>query len=97
VLAADVMGGIGLVALAANLACLLLLSQRRADDINKRSAWLCSQNNVMANRGVLLAAGGVFVTSSAWPDIAIGLLIAAMFLSSALGVLREARRALQRS
>lgn len=96
-LAADVMGGIGLVALAANLACLLLLSQRRADDINKRSAWLCSQNNVMANRGVLLAAGGVFVTSSAWPDIAIGLLIAAMFLTSALGVLREARRALQRS
>lgn len=95
--AADVMGWIGLLALAANLACLLLLRRRRADDINMRSAWLCSRNDVMANAGVLLAAAGVFVTSSAWPDIAIGLLIAAMFATSALGVIREARRALQRS
>ena len=95
--AADVMGGIGLVALAANLACLFLLRRRRADDINMRSAWLCSRNDVMANAGVLLAAAGVFVTSSAWPDIAIGLLIAAMFVTSAIGVIREARRALQRS
>ena len=93
--AADVMGGIGLVALAANLACLLLLRRRRADDINMRSAWLCSRNDVMANAGVLLAAAGVFVTSSAWPDIAIGLLIAAMFVTSAFSVIREARRALQ--
>jgi Co/Zn/Cd efflux system component len=51
----------------------------------------------MANAGVLLAAAGVFVTSSAWPDLAIGLLIAAVFATSAFGVIREARRALQHS
>ena len=95
--AADVMGVIGLLALAANLACLLLLHRRRADDINMRSAWLCSRNDVMANTGVLLAAVGVFVTGSAWPDLTIGLLIAAMFAASALGVIRDARRALQRT
>ena len=39
---ADVMGGIGLLALSANLVCLFLLRRRRADDINMRSAWLCS-------------------------------------------------------
>jgi cation diffusion facilitator family transporter len=93
--AADVMGGIGLLALAANLACLLLLRRRRADDINMRSAWLCSRNDVMANAGVLLAAAGVFATSSPWPDIAMGLLIAVMFATAALGVIREARRALR--
>jgi Co/Zn/Cd efflux system component len=91
------MGGIGLLALAANLACLLLLRRRRADDINMRSAWLCSRNDVMANAGVLLAAAGVFLTGSAWPDLAIGLLIAAVFATSAFGVIREARHALQRS
>jgi Co/Zn/Cd efflux system component len=95
--AADVMGGIGALALAANLGCLLLLRRRRADDINMRSAWLCSRNDVMANAGVLLAAAGVFLTRSAWPDIAIGLVIAALFATSALGVIREARRVLQRS
>jgi Co/Zn/Cd efflux system component len=95
--AADVMGGIGLLALAANLACLLLLRRRRMDDINMRSAWLCSRNDVTVNAGVLLAAAGVFLTGSAWPDIAIGLVIAALFATSSLGVIGEARRALQRS
>jgi cation diffusion facilitator family transporter len=95
--AADVMGGIGLLALAANLACLLLLRRRRTDDINMRSAWLCSRNDVTANAAVLLAAVGVFLTGSAWPDIAIGLVIAALFATSSLGVIGEARRALQRS
>jgi cation diffusion facilitator family transporter len=94
--AADVMGGIGVLALAANLGCLLLLRRRRADDINMRSAWLCSRNDVMGNAGVMLAAAGVFLTGSAWPDVAIGLVIAALFATSALGVIGEAKRALQR-
>lgn len=36
--AAEVMGGIGLLALLANAACLLLLWRHRTDDINMRSA-----------------------------------------------------------
>jgi len=56
--------------------------------------WI-TRNDVMANAGVLLAAAGVFVTGSAWPDVAMGLMIAAMFATSALGVIREARRALR--
>jgi cation diffusion facilitator family transporter len=95
--AADLMGGIGLLALAANVGCLVLLRRRRADDINMRSAWVCSRNDVLANGGVLLAAAGVFVTGSPWPDIAVGVLIAAMFATSALGVVWEARESLQRS
>jgi Co/Zn/Cd efflux system component len=52
---ADVMGFVGIMALAANLICLALLWQRRGDDINMRSAWLCSRNDVIANIGVLAA------------------------------------------
>jgi Co/Zn/Cd efflux system component len=92
---AELMGGIGLVALVANGVCLGLLWRRSGDDINMRSAWLCSRNDVVANVGVLLAAGGVGLTGSAWPDIAVGLLIAAMFGSSAVDVIREARRELR--
>ena len=93
--AAGLMGGIGLLALAANVVSLFLLWRRRADDINMRSAWLCSSNDVLANVGVLIAAGAVGLTGFAWPDIAVGLLIAAMFVTSATGVVREARRALR--
>jgi cation diffusion facilitator family transporter len=90
----DLMGGVGLLALTVNLACLVLLWRRRTDDINMRSAWLCSRNDVAANVGVLVAAAGVAATGSAWPDIAVGLVIAAMFGSSSVRVLLDARRAL---
>jgi cation diffusion facilitator family transporter len=93
--AADVIGGIGLLALAANLACLLLLRRRRADDVNMRSSWLCSRNDVVANVGVLIAAAGVFLAGSAWPDITVGLMIALMFCRSAWTVIRDARRSLR--
>lgn len=93
--AAEVMGGVGLVALAANIVCLILLWRRRYDDVNMRSAWLCSRNDVIGNLGVLLAAAGVAATASAWPDILIGLAIAAMFGHSAVGVIRAARRELR--
>lgn len=54
-----VMGGVGGLALAANVACLALLWRRRADDVNLRSAWVCSRNDVTGNVGVLVAAAGV--------------------------------------
>src|SRR5438445_519102 len=91
---AALMGWMGLLALAANASVLVLLWRPRADDVNMRSAWLCSRNDVIANAGVLFAAGGVAVTASAWPDIAMGLCIAAVFGASAIDVIRDARRQL---
>lgn len=84
---AEVMGEVGMMALVANLLCLMLLWQRHGDDINMRSAWLCSRNDVIANAGVLVAALAVRLTGSPWPDIAIGLLIAALFGRSAVAVI----------
>ena len=93
---AQLMGGVGVVAFAANVFCLLLLWRHRLDDINMRSAWRCSRNDVTANVAVVFAAGGVWLTRTPWPDIAIGLLIAAMFGTSAVAVIREARREVRR-
>lgn len=91
---AEVMGVVGALALLANLVCLALLLRHRGDDLNMRSAWLCSRNDVLANAGVLLAAAGVALTGSLWPDIVVGLAIAALFLRSAVEVIRAAARAL---
>ena len=87
---ADVMSGIGLLALAANAVVLAFLWRRRADDLNMRSVWLCSRNDVIANVAVLLAAAGVGLTGSPWPDIIVGLAIAGLFATSAVGVIRSA-------
>ena len=91
---AEVMGVVGTIALAANLLCLMLLWQRRGDDLNMRSSWVCSRNDVIGNVGVLFAALAVYFTGSPWPDIAVGLMIATLFVRSAIAIIREASRAL---
>lgn len=88
--AAGIMLTFGAVALAANLTCLGLLYRYRTQDVNMSSTFECSRNDVIANVGVLLAAGGVHVFSSPWPDVLVGGLIAIIFLRSAVRVLREA-------
>jgi Co/Zn/Cd efflux system component len=93
--AAAVMSGVGLMALAANGIVLACLWRRRDDDLNMRSAWLCSRNDVVANVGVVAAAGGVAVTGSPWPDIVAGGVIALLFCTSAVEVLRDAGRQLR--
>jgi Co/Zn/Cd efflux system component len=86
----ETIGVIGLLALAANSLCLLLLWRHRTDDINMSSVWLCSRNDIIANVSVLCAAVGVWITSSGWPDILVGLALAALFLRSSVFVLRGA-------
>lgn len=78
----------GGTALVANLACLRLLWRFRAHDVNMASTFQCSRNDVISNFGVLVAAGGVAVFASPWPDTIVGALIAAVFLHSAYTVIR---------
>ena len=63
----------------------------RDTDVNMRSAWLCSRNDVLANVGVLLAAAGVAWTNSPWPDLVVGVSISGLILKSAIEVMRDAK------
>lgn len=81
---------IGLIALVANSVCLVLLIRHKDDDLNMKSTWICSRNDIIANVGVIGAGALVMVLGSKWPDIVVGLGIAAVFLVSATGVVREA-------
>jgi Co/Zn/Cd efflux system component len=92
---AERIGVIGVLALIANAVCLALLWRRRTGDVNMRSAWTCSLNDVAGNVGVLVAGAGVELTGRAWPDIVVGLGIAALFVTSAVGVIRDAGRHLR--
>ena len=80
----------GALALGANLICLRLLWQFREEDVDMASTFECSRNDVVSNVGVLLAAGAVALFDSPWPDIIVGLAMAAIILRSAIRVLRAA-------
>ncbi|AXB78613.1 cation transporter [Novosphingobium sp. P6W] len=84
------MMAVGSAALAANLICLALLWRFRTLNVNMSSTFECSRNDVASNVGVLIAAGLVSATGAGWPDIAIGAIIALIFLRSAWHVLAEA-------
>ena len=88
---ATTMGVIGVIALLANLICAVLLLGFKDTDINMRSAWLCSRNDVLANIGVLLAAAGVTWTNSSWPDLIVGVALSALILKSSIEILRDAK------
>ena len=79
----------GGAALVANLVCLRMLWRFRRQDVNMASTWECSRNDVISNVGVLAAAGLVAAKSSPWPDIVIGLAMAAVVLRSAARVLSD--------
>ena len=86
----ETMGLVSLLALLANGTCLALLWKHRKEDINMSSVWECSRNDIAANVAVLMAAGGVFITHSGWPDILVGLALALLFLKSAVKVIKGA-------
>ena len=94
---ASMMGAIGLLALLANLLCLLLLTQHRNDNLNMSSVWLCSRNDIIANSSVVTAAVLVLFTHSILPDLAVGLLLTVVFAKSAGTVLSQSWRELQQA
>lgn len=84
-----VVGGIGLLALVGNAACFALLYRHRGDNLNLRSTWLCSRNDLIANVAVIASAGVVATTASVWPDALVGIALAALWLGTSLRILRE--------
>jgi len=93
---APTMGFVGALALLTNVGVAWLLWAHRNGDSNMQSVWLCSRNDAIGNVAVMLAALGVFGTQTAWPDLAVGIFMAALALSSAWQVTRQARQELAR-
>lgn len=92
---ATTMGIMGAIALAGNTWAFGLLWTHRSDDINMRSTFLCSRNDLIANTAVIGAAGLVWLTNSKWPDVIVGGAIAVLFLRTAVEVMSEARAELR--
>lgn len=87
----EVMTGVGSLALAVNLYVAVLLYKFRSGDSNRQSAWLCTRNDVISNCAVIAAGFGGRALGSAWPDLMVGIGMAALTLHSASRVLKLAR------
>jgi Co/Zn/Cd efflux system component len=85
-----VMGSVGMLALVVNAGVAVMLFRYRSGDSNMRSIWLCSRNDALGNIAVILAASGVFMTATVWPDFFVAAVIAGLNISAACHVFRQA-------
>ncbi|WP_111977515.1 cation transporter [Algibacillus agarilyticus] len=83
---------IGMVALVANVICLLLIRKHNSDDVHMRASWIFSANDVLANLGVVIAGILVMVLEQRWPDIVIGSIISLLILRGAYRILIDAKK-----
>ena len=80
---------IGVIALIANLICFALLWKHKNDDLNLKSAWICSRNDVATNIVVIIAGFMVVFFQSMWPDVIVGLGMAFIVLNSSAQIIKE--------
>lgn len=86
-----VMMTMSVVSAAVNLLSLRLLKTLREPDVNIRAAETFSMNDFVANVGVLVAGGLVAWTGRLWPDLLVGVAIAAVAARGGVEILRDAR------
>lgn len=93
---AELMGAIGVAALAVNVMAASVLARfRSTGDAQARAIWLFSRNDALANAAVIVAAVLVYWLDSGWPDILVAAAIAVLFLGSAKEIITDARRELR--
>ncbi len=79
---------IAVLALAANISCLLLIHRHRHAGVHMQASYIFSANDVIANSGVIAAGLLVSWLGSPWPDWIIGTVIGLVVLAGALRILR---------
>jgi len=94
---AGLISGLGLFGAAANLAAALLLVGFRNGDANVRSVWLCTRNDMIQCLAVAATGLAVALTGSRWPDLVVGVVLAAVFMRSAWQITDQARTELSQA
>ena len=84
------MMGFGLLALLANVWCLILIAKHRHGEIHMRASWIFSKNDVIANVGVILGGFLVYLFDSHLPDLLIGFAIALIVVRGGIAIINDA-------
>ena len=83
---------VSLIALAANVACLILLAKHRNGEVHMRASWIFSKNDVIANTGVIVGGALVYFLDSRLPDLIVGTIIVMVVLRGGIMIIADARR-----
>lgn len=82
---------VGLLALIANTTCLLLIAKHREGEVHMRASWIFSKNDVIANLGIIIGGGLVYLLDSRFPDLIIGMMISILVMRGGLLIIKDAK------
>lgn len=85
------MMGISVLALLGNSASLYILQKSRSQQAHMKASQVFTSNDVIANIGVIVAGGLVYMTGSALPDLVIGLIVFGLVARGALRIFQLAK------
>jgi Co/Zn/Cd efflux system component len=78
---------ISIIALVANVICLVLINKQKSGGLHMKASAIFSANDVIVNLGVILAAVLVYFSGSKIPDLIIGVVISVVVLRGAITIL----------
>ena len=87
-LSGGVVTAVGFLSLIGNSTVALMMHRHHHKDLNFKSAFICCRNDAIASAGIILAGVLVMFTSSFWPDIIIGAVIATVVCQGGIKVIR---------
>lgn len=83
---------VGMVALVANVICLMLISKHKEGEVHMRASWVFSKNDVIANLGIIISGGFVYLLDSRFPDLIIGIIISIIVIRGGIHIIKDAYR-----
>jgi len=82
---------VGIVALMANVACLIIISRQKSGEVHLRASYIFSKNDVIANLGIIVGGILVFVLESRFPDLVIGIIISFIVVRGGMQIIKDAK------
>lgn len=82
---------VSLTALIANTATLRILNRSKSGEVTIKASQICTSNDVIANMGVILAGGLVWVTHSKIPDLVVGTIVFILIVRASIRMIQLSR------
>jgi Co/Zn/Cd efflux system component len=79
---------ISLVALIANLLCLVLIHKHKDGEVHMKASWIFSANDVIVNTGVILSGVLVYFLKSNIPDLIIGGIVSLVVIRGGISIIK---------
>lgn len=79
---------VSVIALIANLWCLILIHKHKDGEVHMKASWIFSANDVIVNTGVIFSGALVYFLKSNVPDLIIGGIVSLVVIRGGISIMK---------